>query len=92
MPWHKLGATHYHALPDKSPAITGLFSFSVWELESLELLNGLALGCYQPSPEIFFEAVLKKNKVLDKINLLFFEEKIFLKNFLVLSLISISDH
>ena len=29
-----------------------------WDLESLDLLNGLALGCYQPSPEVFIVLLL----------------------------------
>ena len=52
MLWPQTGATQYHAqlgLPDKGRAIKGLV---VWDLEPLDLLNGLALGCYQPSLEI----------------------------------------
>ena len=57
MPWPKTGATQYHAklgLPDKGGTIKGLF-VSVcydWDLEPLDLLNGLALGCYQLSPKV----------------------------------------
>ncbi len=53
MPWPQTGATQYHAqlrLPDKDRAIKGLQLN--WELEPLDFLNGLALGCYQPSPEV----------------------------------------
>ena len=28
-----------------------------YDLEPLDLLNGLAVGCYQPSPEVFFVLV-----------------------------------
>ena len=55
MPWPKTGATQYHAqlgLPDKGRAIKGLVVCNRWDLEPLDLLNGLALGCYQPSPEV----------------------------------------
>ena len=55
MPWPKRGATQYHAqlgLPHKSRAIKGLVVCNNWNLEPLDLLNGLALGCYQPSPEV----------------------------------------
>ncbi len=55
MPWPQTGATHYYAqlgLPDKGRAIKGLVVCNNWDLEPLDLLNGLALGCYQPSPEV----------------------------------------
>ncbi len=39
-------------LPDKGRAIKGLVVFNNWDLEPWDLLNGLALGCYQPSPEV----------------------------------------
>ena len=51
----KTVATQYHAqlwLPDKGHAIKGLVVCNNWDLEPLYLLNGLALGCYQPSPEV----------------------------------------
>ncbi len=51
MPWPKTGATHYHVqlgLLDKGYVINGLVVFNDWDLEPLDLLNGLALGCYQP--------------------------------------------
>ncbi len=54
-PWLKTGATQYHAqlgLPDKSRAIKGLVVYNIWDLEPSDLLNGLALGCYQPSPDV----------------------------------------
>ncbi len=56
MPWPQTGATQYLAqvgLPDKSRAIKGLVVCYDWDLEPLHLLNGLALGCYQPSPELY---------------------------------------
>ena len=55
MPWPKTSATQYHAqlgLPDKGRAIKGLVVCNNWDLEPLDLLKGLALGCYQPSPEV----------------------------------------
>ena len=49
-------ASQYHAaqlgLPDKGRAIKGLVVCNSWVLEPWDLLNGLALGCYQPSPEV----------------------------------------
>ena len=54
MPCPKASATQYHAqleLPDKGRAIKGLVVCNNWDIEPLDLLNGLALGCYQPSPE-----------------------------------------
>ncbi len=56
MSWHKTGATHYHAqleLPDKGRAIKGLVVWNSWYLEPWDLLNGLALGCYHPFPEVW---------------------------------------
>ena len=55
MPWSKTGATQYHAqlgLPDKGRAIKELVVWNSWDLEPLDLLNDLAPGCYQPSPEV----------------------------------------
>ncbi len=55
MRWPKTDATHDHAqlgLPDKGRAIKGLVVCNIWNLEPQDLLNGLALGCYQPSPEV----------------------------------------
>ena len=55
MPWTKTGATQYHAqlgLRDKGRAINGLVVCNNWDLKPLDLLNGLALDCYQPSPEV----------------------------------------
>ena len=49
------GATQYHAefgLSDKGRAIKGLIVCNSCNLEPLDLLNGLALGFYQPSPEV----------------------------------------
>ena len=53
MPWPQTCATQYHAqlgFPDKGCAIKGLGV--CWDLEPLDLLNGLALGYYEPSPEV----------------------------------------
>ncbi len=47
MPWPKTGATQYHAqfrLPDKGRAIKKLVVCYSWDLEPLDMLNGLALG------------------------------------------------
>ena len=55
MPWPKTDATQYNAqlgLPDKGCAIKGLVVCNSWDLEPLVLLNDLALGCYQPSPDV----------------------------------------
>ena len=55
MPWPKTGATQYHAqlgLPDKGRAIKGLVICNDQDLKPEDLLNSLALGCYQPSPEV----------------------------------------
>ncbi len=57
MPCHKIGVTQYHAqlgLPDKGRAIKGLVVSDNWDLQSLDLLNRLAIGCYQPSPQVLF--------------------------------------
>ncbi len=39
-------------LPDKGRAIKELVVCNSWDLEPWDLLNGLALGCYQPSSEV----------------------------------------
>ena len=55
MSWPKTGATYYHVQlgrVDKDIAIKALVVCNDWDLEPLVLLNGLALGCYQPSPEV----------------------------------------
>ena len=55
MPWPKSGATQYRAqlgLPDKGRAQKELVVCNSCDLEPWDLLNGLALGCYQPSPEV----------------------------------------
>ena len=55
MPKPKTDVTQYHAqlgLPDKGRAIKGLVVCNSQDLEPCDLLNGLALGCYQPSPEV----------------------------------------
>ncbi len=51
MSWSKTGAANYHAQLDKGGTINKLVVFNDWDLEPLDLLNGLALGC-QPSPEV----------------------------------------
>ena len=55
MSWHQTGATQYHAQlgpPDKGRAIKWLIVCNDWDLKPLDLLNGLALGCYQLFPEV----------------------------------------
>ncbi len=55
MPWLQIGATQYHEQlghPDKGCAIKGLVICNDWDLVPLNLINSLAIGCYQPSPEI----------------------------------------
>ena len=55
MPWPRTGAIQYHAhlgLPGKCLAIKGLVVCNNWDLEPLDLLNGLALGGYQLSLEV----------------------------------------
>ncbi len=52
MPWSQ---TQYHAqlgLPDKVRAIKGLVVCNNCDMEPLDMVNGLALGCYQPLPEV----------------------------------------
>ena len=51
----KTGITQYHpqlGLPFKGRAIKLLVICNSWDLEPLDLLNGLPLGCYQPFPEV----------------------------------------
>ena len=55
MPWLKTSTTYYHAqlgLLNKGRAIQGLVACIIWDLDTLDLINSLALGCYQPSPEV----------------------------------------
>ncbi len=55
MPWPQTGETQYHAqleLSGKERAIKGLVVCNNKGLEPLDLQNGLALGCYQPCPEV----------------------------------------
>ena len=68
MPWPQTGATQYHAqlgLPDKGRAIKGLLVCNNWDLEPLDLLHGLALGCYQPSPEVLIVLTKLASKLVD---------------------------
>ena len=53
--WPQTDATQYHkhlVLLDKDRAIKGLFVCNGWDLDPLDLKNGQAFGCYQPSPYI----------------------------------------
>ncbi len=55
MPWPQTGATPYHAqlgLPDKGHAIKRLVDSNNLDIETLDLLNVLALGCYQTSLDV----------------------------------------
>ncbi len=55
MPWPQTGATFYHVQlghPDKERAIKGFVVCYSWDLELKDLLNCLALGWYQPSPDV----------------------------------------
>ncbi len=64
MPWSQTGATQNHSqlgLPDTGRAIKMLDVCNDWVLEYLDLLNGLALGCYQPSPEVLIVLSWEKN-------------------------------
>ncbi len=49
----------FHAqlgLPDKGRAIKALVVCNSWDLEPLDLLNGLVLGSNQPSPDVLTKA------------------------------------
>ena len=57
MPQPQTDATHYHEKlgpPDKSCAIKGFVVCNDWDLETLDVLYGLSLGCYPPSPEVWY--------------------------------------
>ncbi len=58
----KTGATQYHAhlaLPDKGHEIKELVVCNDWDLGPLNLLNRLALGCYQPSTKVLIVFKIK---------------------------------
>ena len=61
MPCPNTGATGYHAklgLLDKGWTIKGSVVLSRGDLvEPFDLLNGLALGCYKPSPEVISKSI-----------------------------------
>ena len=70
MHWPQTAATKYHAqlgLPDKVRAIIvqELVVCNNWDIEPLDLLNGHALGCYQPPPEVLI-VLLNINKDSEK--------------------------
>ena len=48
-------------LPDKGRAIKRLVVCNNWDLEPLDLLNSVALGCYQPSPVVRIVLLLSNN-------------------------------
>ncbi len=50
-------------LPDKAHAIKELVVCNSWDLEPWDLLNVLALGCYQPSPEKNVWKIARKCKL-----------------------------
>ncbi len=61
MPWTKTGETQCPAqlgLLDKGRKINGLIVCNDWDLEPLDLLNGLANGCYQPYSKVIIVKVL----------------------------------
>ena len=58
------GAIQYYAqlgLPHKGQANKGLVVCNSWDLEPLDLLIGLALGCYQQSPKVLSPSSLLHN-------------------------------
>ncbi len=60
MPWPKTGATNYHAqleLQCKVCKIKRMVVCNDWDLEPLDLLNGLALCCYQLAAEVFIVSI-----------------------------------
>ncbi len=62
MPWPQTGAIKYNVnlgIPDKGRAIKGLVVCNNSDLEPFDLQNGLALGCYQPSPEVLIVFIAK---------------------------------
>ncbi len=50
----KLITMHSKDFQTKGHVIKRLDVCNCWYLEPLDLLHGLALGCYQPSPEVWF--------------------------------------
>ncbi len=55
MRWPIRGATYYHEqleFPNKGRAMKGLIFRNGLDLEPLDLLNWLALGCYKQSLEV----------------------------------------
>ncbi len=55
MPWPNSGATHFYAqlgLSDNGHVIKELVVYKSWDVDLLDLLNGLAICKYQPSPEV----------------------------------------
>ncbi len=62
-------------IPDKDRAIKGLFVCNNWDLEPLDLLNGLALGCYQPSLEVLdcIIQLIIKSVSLEKVSCHYFD-------------------
>ena len=80
MPWPKTGTTQYHAqlgLPDKGRAVKGLVVCNGWDLEPLDLLNGMALGCYQLSPEVLIVCMSIKISLTTESIELFFSDKLY---------------
>ena len=49
---NSLPCTVRTSIPDKGRAIKVLVVCNNWDLEPLDLQNGLALGCYQPFLEV----------------------------------------
>ncbi len=61
-----LAPNRYHAqleIQHKGRAIKGLVVSNDWNLVLLDLLNGPALGCFQPSPEVLFVLTMRIQKI-----------------------------
>ncbi len=66
----KTAALNYHTLPNKGYIFKGLVVCKCYDQEPLDLPNGLALGCYQLSPEVwiyYYKHTYVPNKLSDYI-------------------------
>ncbi len=64
MPLPQTFATKYHTnlrLPDKGRTNKELVVCNNYDLKPFDLLNFLALGCYQPSPEVIIVLLIDEN-------------------------------
>ena len=90
----KTGATHNHArsgLPDKGPVIKRLVVHNNLDLEPLDMLNGLASGYNQPSPEVFIvfwyrDVEERKSRRLASTNIIISLFWFYFPNFILLQL------